>query len=328
MSLLVLTSGLIFGYFVCRTFVNPLPPKYTLDFGNARWIEPREMSPHVFFRKEVFLPDAVRQAWIQVAATDLFELSINGRTLPQEEFVSTRVAGLYDLKTHLQPGKNVIGVRVERKSYPGSSQLCVRATVKGAGGNWTEILSDETWKAASDTATVPAGTAWNSPLLGDTAWATAKLSDVGRDSLIQQVDFNPRLLELAPEGEWIAAPAANDRQRSFFTRIDLPRGSQETWLQVAATGAYDLVINGDPVATESIPDQAGIIQRTIGANTVIPALQAFYITPWLRKGSNEILIRVRPERSAVALLADGFTIGPGGSIQRIKTDATWNTMEK
>src|ERR1051325_5261587 len=98
----------MFGYLVSRTFVNPLPPKYTLDFGNARWIEPLERSPHVFFRKEVFLPVAVRQAWIQIAATDLFELSINGKTLPPEEFVCTRVAGVFALKNPTHTGRNVI----------------------------------------------------------------------------------------------------------------------------------------------------------------------------------------------------------------------------
>src|ERR1043165_7187043 len=97
--MLVVASGLMLGYFVSRTLINRLSPIYTLDFGTAYWIEAPQFTPTADFRREIFMSSPVEQAWIQIAASDFFELSINGRIIGKQEFVSTRVAGLYDLKT-------------------------------------------------------------------------------------------------------------------------------------------------------------------------------------------------------------------------------------
>jgi hypothetical protein len=36
---IVAICGLMLGYFVCRTFVEPLPRQYSPDFGIAKWIQ-------------------------------------------------------------------------------------------------------------------------------------------------------------------------------------------------------------------------------------------------------------------------------------------------
>src|SRR5882724_13714623 len=73
---LVAVCGLMLGYFVFRTFVSPLPRQYQLDFGEAQWIEPPQLAPVAYFRKNIFLSAAPEQAWLEVAATDNFRVIV------------------------------------------------------------------------------------------------------------------------------------------------------------------------------------------------------------------------------------------------------------
>src|ERR1044071_8881077 len=75
----VLVCGLILGYYVQQTYFSPKPRQYQLDFGDAQWIEPPEVAPVAYFRKEVFLSVPPAQAWLEVAATDDYEVIVNNR---------------------------------------------------------------------------------------------------------------------------------------------------------------------------------------------------------------------------------------------------------
>src|SRR5712691_1437996 len=141
--ILVLVCGLTLGYFILRTFVSPLPRQYHLDFGNAQWIEPDEVSPVAYFRKEIFLSTEVEQAWLEIAATDNYKIIVNGYTLGSEVALNSRVAGVYDIKRHLRPGTNVIAASISRISYPGSAKLLVYGLIKEQGGKSTQLVSDE-----------------------------------------------------------------------------------------------------------------------------------------------------------------------------------------
>ena len=61
---LVLACGLMLGYYVQQTYFSPKQRQYQLDFGDAQWIEPSEVAPIGYFRKEVFLNVRPAQAWL------------------------------------------------------------------------------------------------------------------------------------------------------------------------------------------------------------------------------------------------------------------------
>src|SRR5205823_510390 len=107
---LVLTCGLILGYYVQQTYFSPKHRQYQLDFGDAKWIEPPEVAPVAYFRKEVFLSVPPEQAWLEIAATDNYVLFVNGSAVGKESALKTRVAGIYDIKRRLKVGTNVIAV--------------------------------------------------------------------------------------------------------------------------------------------------------------------------------------------------------------------------
>ena len=72
---LVIVCGLVLGYYFLQTYGLPRHRQYQLDFGKAQWIEPPESpAPIAYFRKEIYLSALPEQAWIEIAASDNFEL--------------------------------------------------------------------------------------------------------------------------------------------------------------------------------------------------------------------------------------------------------------
>ena len=154
---LVLVCGSVLGYFVFCTFASPLRRQYQLDFGTAQWIGPGELAPVAHFRRNVFLNAAPEQAWLEVAATDSFEVIINGKTIGTESNPKTRIAQIYDIKKYLKPGTNVIAISVTRTSYPGSAQLLVCGSFKEPSNKPNFVVSDERWQVTPKTGMVRDG---------------------------------------------------------------------------------------------------------------------------------------------------------------------------
>jgi hypothetical protein len=249
---LVLACGLMLGYYVQQTYFSPKQRQYQLDFGDAQWIESPEVAPVSYFRKEVFLSAPPKQAWLEIAATDNYQLIVNGRAVGKESGVKTRVAGIYDIKKRLKAGTNVIAVSISRISYPGSAQLLVRGLIKEPGGRVTSLLSDEHWRVASHKGIVEGSEEWTSPLVDEELWPNARRSVInGRPISIAWVDTNPLLLQLPTSGSWIMAENAGS-EAVFSTSINADHARQETWIQVASSGDVDLLVNGHLI-TPAIP---------------------------------------------------------------------------
>ena len=152
---LVLACGLLLGYEVLQTYSMPEHRQYQLDFAGAQWIEPADASaPVAYFRKEVYLSSLPEQAWIEIAASDNFELIVNSHTVATQGSVKTYETGIYDIKRALKQGTNVIAVSIARTSFPGSAQLLLRGQITPPGGKITHLLSDETWRVSNRTGIV------------------------------------------------------------------------------------------------------------------------------------------------------------------------------
>ena len=254
---LVAVCGLMLGYFVFRTFVSPLPQQYQLDFGEAQWIEPPQFGPVAYFRKNIFLSAVPQQGWLEVAATDNFEILVNGRTVGHETHVKTRVAEIYDIKKRLKPGTNVIAVSVSRTSYPGSAQLLVKGAITEPGGEVIPVISDENWRVTTKTGIVQGLEEWSSPRVDEALWPNAKRATLAEHPIyISWVKLNPLLLQLPPSGNWILSENAG-RQATFSTSINAEKAHQETWIQVAASGNLDLLVNGHLITPVDISSSEG-----------------------------------------------------------------------
>ena len=249
---LVLACGLMLGYYVQQTYFSPKQRQYQLDFGDAQWIEPPEVAPTAYFRKEVFLSVPPDQAWLEIAATDNYVLFVNGSAVGNESGLKTRVAGIYDIKRRLKAGTNVIAVSISRISYPGSAQLLVRGLIKEPAGRVIPLVSDEHWRVTSHKGIVQGSEEWTSSLVEEELWPNARRSVINRKPVpIAWVDTNPLLLQLPTSGSWIMAGNAGT-EAVFSTSINADQARQDTWIQVAGSGDVDLLVNGHLI-TPAIP---------------------------------------------------------------------------
>jgi hypothetical protein len=323
---LVIACSLMLSFFSVLSFVDLPQNLYRLDFGNAQWIQTVVPSQHDFFRKTLYIPAAVDRAWIQVAATDNYIVYVNGKAIGARTFYSTCVARLYDLKKALKPGKNVIAIEVDRYSFPGSGQLLVRGFYGLVGSPVQEYVSsssDQSWRASSTPDGILAGYAWYAAQLDDSSWKLPEVAPAKeRFPVIESVPIDPLQYSTRPTGKWIAPPQGSSRQASFSCEWQVPSEHHETWIQIAATGSYDLVVNGHLVTTES-----GATGTVVLLNNPQPTLLGYNITRWVRDGTNSVLIRVSSQTLQPAvLLADGYTVLSRGRLQRFVTDGSWKTL--
>lgn len=347
---LVTLCGATLGHFLVRAYVAPLPRQYQLDFRDARWIEPQQFSPVAYFRKKVFLSVVPEQAWLQVAATDAFQVMVNGHNVGTGNALKTRVAGIYDIKAALTPGTNVIAVAVNRNTYPDSAQLLVSGAIRLPGHDPVTLLSGEDWRVTPTMGIVEGTEAWHSATVQDELWPAAHLVKTTAQPVhIDWVSTSPLLLQLPSIGSWLLARDA-PREAIFSTALEANRSGQETWIQVASSGDLDLMINGKLVTSLPVaalnPKQ---IPQLIHSTVVTPKsssqepssdvstasvtaseplnFQAYDISRWIRRGPNTIVAAVRSNLHPASFLADGFTIRKSGEVQRFGTDSTWQTLD-
>ena len=289
-----MACGLMLGYYVQQTYFIPKQRQYQLDFGDAQWIEPPEVAPVAYFRKEVFLSLPPEQAWLEIAATDNYDLIVNSRSIGKKSGLKDRVAGIYDIKKRLKAGTNVIAVSISRTSYPGSAQLLVRGLIKEPGGRVTSLLSDEHWRVTANKGIVEGSEEWTSPLVEEELWPNARRSVInGKPIPIEWVHTNPLLLQLPTSGSWIMSENAGT-EAVFSTSINADQARQETWIQVAGSGDVDLLVNGTLI-TPAIPSSArGKQLPHLAAPTASPSQSPEETQPGVSGKSIEALTEKTP----------------------------------
>ena len=272
LSLAIVTAyALVIAYFVGRSFIVPLPKSYQLDFGKAQWIESFASSQSGFFRKTLYIPGRVDRAWVEIAASDNYDLYINNYRFDERWLVKARPSNVYEIAAFLRPGKNVLAIHANRMSFPGGGQIRVRGFYSLPGSPLQEFISDASWKASATPDGIVGGYEWSDPGLDDSFWAGARETSSGeRLSTVQAIRFDPRLLQARPVGKWIEPQQFGGRQASFVYHLKLSSlKPQQVWMSVAATGPYDIIINGrlavtQPVDLESV--QLALAASSSGAS--------------------------------------------------------------
>lgn len=285
------------GYYVQQTYFSPKQRQYQLDFGDAQWIEPSEFAPVAYFRKQVFLSVPPAQAWLEVAATDDYEVIVNTHPVGNGSGLKTRVAGIYDIKKSLKVGTNVIAVSSSRTSYPGSAQILVRAFIKEPSGKVTSLISDERWRVSSHQGIVEGSEDWSSPLVDEQLWPNARRSAVNEKAVpIAWVDTNPLLLQLPTSGSWIMAQNAGT-EAIFSTSIDADHARQETWIQVASSGDVDLLVNGHLITRAISPSTTGKQLPHLAVPTGSPSQSSGETQPAASTNATEAPAKTSPTAS-------------------------------
>ncbi len=261
---LVVACAFVLAYFVGRTAIDPLPKSYQLDFGAASWIEPPTGSQSGYFRKDIYIPDRIDRAWVQIAATDNYDLYVNDFKFPQRWLVGARISNVYEIAAFLRPGKNVLAIHVNRVSFPGSSQILVRGFYSSPGSPLLEFVSDASWKTSGTPDGIVGGYQWSARELDDSSWAYAReVANDERISTMQSISFDPRLLQTRPTAKWIEPSHLGAQSASFVYHLKL-NGlmPEQRWMRVAATGPYDIIINGRLAFTQTV--DLGLLELSLG----------------------------------------------------------------
>jgi len=254
--------------------VDAAPPAW----GEARWIAPAVPAAVAYYRVEFTLAAKPTHAVLQLAAPDSFTAYVNGTQLGTSTFASVNTFDLLDLGATLQPGRNVIAVRVGRRTYPGTAGLLARVLWRDDAGGSGAVETGAEWRTSPREEHQIDGTVlWYSPDFHAEEWAHA---DVQADPAGPVHPVHPwadaSLFEAFPSGNWIWSGNATPLGVTFRRNFELGAGGiRHAWLGVASRGPYTLVINR--TSAIAVPVSTGF-------------MDVYDIGPLLSPGSNGIEI--------------------------------------
>jgi hypothetical protein len=313
----VVIYALLLAVFLALTWVEPLPRQYPPDFGRASWIQLPKPDIAAYFRKTLYIPNPVDQAWLMVSATGNYDLYVNGVHLDDVMLPCARPSGIYDIKSIILPGKNVIGIHIAGGLSPDVPQIRVRGAYRMVNAPPQEFFSDSSWRAAETPDGVIGSFAWTATNLDDTKWTyAAEAASPERYSTVQPLSFDPRLLAEPLDANWITAGAEHGARVSFRYDVNIANKPQTAWLQVASNGGYTLLVNGRAVVRVPDNNRATLFgpQATIQltGQTALPSVQMpDLVTPSAGVAGNTDLGFIQP--AVPSAITEPISAGPSTS---------------
>jgi hypothetical protein len=307
----VIAFGLFLGYASWMGFFGYSGSRYPLRFEKADWIGSVDAGADACFRKEIYISQEVKRAWVKVAAPDDYVLYANGSRVDGRDRISTCVSGVHDLTGRLEKGVNVIAVQVQRKTRPGPALAVVEGAVESTGGRTTPFASDATWKASSVEERQKKGAVrWYARNFDDSRWKPARTGWARPPGPVEPETVNPRIVTCPFNARWIWHPSHNATTAYFTRDFVLPSGCEDAWIRVSGDENYVLLVNDVKTGTGQFGGSFAIQD----------------ITPLLRKGRNTIGVKVWGDASVHGLYLEGFVSGRDGSETGIATGRDWKVI--
>jgi hypothetical protein len=323
-----LLCGILVAVYSGFTLGNPPDETYRLDFSGAHWIGMAGDRDGAYFRKQIFITGTVRQAWIYLAGTDIYDAYVNGfpLRLPSQPgatnhpltgvFCAAEPATQFDLTPFLTKGQNSITIHVLRRLRTRPPQLLVKGFVSDS--NETQwIYSDAGWKAKAQPDDTVGIYTWLQPTFDDSGWPKALALDRRvPDPDLLPVPVSPAVFAHPLEGSWIGSPNVGAGQCCFRRDFTVPWRTDSTWLEIAATGSYRIYLNGSLVSRS---DLVLYSQPNL-------AMGSINLRRWLHLGGNRLEIQVENGTGENALFANVcFTRGDRVA-GVLPSDASWQVQ--
>jgi hypothetical protein len=292
-------------WFSYQYFLVPQPRSFAPDWQNAAWVQAADAAnPVAYFRLATDFSTRPDSAFVTVAANQVFTLYVNGYNVGTS--VGTFVKGdtarayMYDISSEVQPGANVIGLRVTNVD----NQIPqVRANVGAMWGNALHFFgTGANWQATGQSALVytryivGSHPDWSKPAFDATQWMPARLATSLPPS--STVLVNPFVYEQPMPSYWLSAGV--NQEAYFVHQVSLPWGFDQALLRIVAAGDAEIFINGH--LTMKWVSQIAAPHLSIANNLGDDAALASYrkglllgvydITPFVHAGNNVIAIRV------------------------------------
>ena len=301
--------GMVFGFFWWNTFVSPSGGSYQILKGNTYWIEGDASYPQAYFRKSLYITSDVINAWVYLSAPDSYQLFINGEEITSRSVSSVNTTGIHDLTAQLVSGRNVIGVVVRRKTFPGSARLAFYGEYIDSTGQSHKFISDRSWKVSHVEEKQGIGGAhWNTVQFIDSEWNPVSVSDPVRRKELAFIDHPSEVMEVLPQGKWIWHEDSVAQSAYFKKAFIIDKRTSDVWIRIAADYGYELYINNIHVGGRQIFNKT---------------YDLFNVTPFTHVGENTVGVGVTGKTSDHALLMDGLTRNDDGTQFIFSTDSTW-----
>ena len=252
---------------------------------NETWIRAAGQPGRAgYFRKRFDLSGNVKHAWIKIAATDAFEISVNknpmGRVylwrptrpfqtgtsekgqvlLPQDPAMALNFPREYQWDGHdtwklptyieltgsFQSGKNVVAIEVESRS---EARVSFVGKIQLHDGTVIPIRSDESW-LAEPSIPGPQLVDWTELAYWDKEWRKAVATD-GPGGIFQR-SVPEEIYTEAFSSNWLRHPQASNKAAiDFVTTWKIDRPIEEAWIRLLTNRKYELHINGQRVRVAS-----------------------------------------------------------------------------
>jgi hypothetical protein len=258
----------------------------------GQWIKaPGEELYSGCFIRQVHLSGNVRCAWLAVASTDEFDVTVNGRPVgwivmwrPTRPFqndlsqvgqrlkwplsvLSLNFAREYqwedhrsyslplfmDITRYFNKGTNVICVDLRSRHAPAA--LLVDGGIELWTGEKISVNSGTDWKAEP----VPPDAQhpdWRSRMYKSQSWHQAEVADAPPGEMYRS--FDPRIYHTAFRGQWLRHPAASAQDSVWFQKVwQCDRKPTDAWIRLATNRRYEIYINGRRGFIDT-PDSSGL----------------------------------------------------------------------
>lgn len=325
-SILVILCGGFFGYYFYNTLSSQSPSNYVLSVSDANWITiPNQPfgSDYTCFRKKLYLPIEVKNAWISILATGSYRLVVNGKheVVPdfsyylgkRDEFLRIPLlplrAGVHDITSLLQSGYNSMAIEIIQFSYNEPARLSVEGEYSLISGGTQRFISDGSWKVSTLQNWQGKGNiSWYHPLFDDLNWSDAAVIQRADEKF--KLNYPMLVIKIPLLGQWMTETIGNSKNCYFRKSFILPKKDNLSsgWVRIASNGGYYLFIN----------------ETLIGArDSFKETIDIYNISPHLREGDNVIAVNTFSDSQQVSLLADGMLIKENESRTLFVSDSSW-----
>jgi len=302
--------SLLLGCVLARGLAFHQPRDAVLPWGDARWIGLGPANEMLYLRRDVVLGTRASSARLMVAATDHFQVYVNGKLVGTEDYLGARPSAVYDLTRLLTPGINTLAILVGKSAKRTQAQaLASLEWREGAGLN--RLVSDGSWRAESRRHVSQGGLLdWNAPAFPDATWRNAQIVDEPPVADVPQPDsLAHEVLEPPPQARWIWHRNPQSGVGAFSRDLQLDAASAEAgWLGVSVDGVYTVAVNGF-----SLGASVGGVNR----------MDVLDIGPYLRRGANRVEIQISGGSPPMRLAAFGRVLTSAGSVD-FSSDERWH----
>lgn len=326
---ILLFSGL-FGFFLWQIYFVYNNSGYGADW-HGWWITSSELKGDIFyFRKQFNLSDNIKNAWLLISASDRFEVYLNGEVLGTAKLDSWFPIGIYDVTKTIHLGINVLAVRVEKRSFKGPVKAVIELGYEDIYRNKHYVFSDESWKLSNkEEKHSPSGLYWYDIGFNDAGWVNAKILEKPKGLWLNP---DPRIYTTSASGLWFWT--GKQREISCQADIQIPKKPGTAWIRVSSRGGSRLLVNEkqidiqesiigtehERVLTTDASTENVTTQSAPAVDTTEGILRIYEIGPFLKSGSNDILISAYAEGPMLGLYIDGIVEGDSWSKKIDETD--------